>query len=116
MVNRQSPCRFTIYHLPFTPMSVVAAGACALLKNRLRRIEFFDRGLISQAILKSRLDEGGKEGMSFQRLRFVFGVELAADEPWVNVAREFRYLYELSVWRFAADDQACPLQRLAEFR
>jgi hypothetical protein len=44
--------------------------------------------------------------MRSERLRFVFGMKLAAEKPWVNVAREFNYFDKLSVGRNTAENES----------
>src|SRR5947207_3432000 len=66
-----------------------------------------------QAILKRRPHERCKQRMRGQRFRFEFGMELAAEEPWMLIARQLNDLDELAVGRDPAEDEPALLQGLS---
>ena len=45
--------------------------------------DFSHRAIFVFFMLDRRADEGGEKRMRFERLGFEFGVELAAEEPWM---------------------------------
>src|ERR1051326_6657536 len=72
----------------------------------------FDRRLSLQTILKCGVNERREEWMRRERFGFEFGMELAAKEPGMFVARKLYDLDELSVGGDAAENQAAFLQTL----
>src|SRR5688500_15007018 len=102
---------------PLIRLVLIVAGQslrALLRRGRLLLARPLDRRLVAHAITVRRPDERRKQRLGRERLGLVLGVELAAQEPRVDVARQLDHLDEAAVLRDAAEDQPRRFELRAE--